>query len=257
MFSTTQLTDNFEEDWAKEKTKPKPNLVRSLLVRHKVTFVWTGVLFGIAQASLFAGPLLLREIVGGIECAKFARMYGTTPEAAGCVEKSTMYRYAILLAAASILQNFCTAHAEFALQKVGISVRNSLMCALYRKVLRLSPKGLQAESTGRIVTLMSNDVNKLQELFAMIHNLWAAPIFIVASFVLLYDVLEWSAFIGFACIIVAAPFTFIVAMTLFKIRRGLTKCADERINVLSEVINGMRVIKYLSLIHISEPTRPY
>ena len=91
---------------------------------------------------------------------------------------------------------------------------------------------------------MSNDVNKLQELFAMIHNLWAAPIFIVASFVLLYDVLEWSAFIGFACIIVAAPFTFIVAMTLFKIRRGLTKCADERINVLSEVINGMRVIKY-------------
>ena len=58
--------------------------------------------------------------------------------------------------------------------------------ALYRKVLRLSPKGLQAESTGRIVTLMSNDVNKLQELFAMIHNLWAAPIFIVASFVLLY-----------------------------------------------------------------------
>ena len=160
--------------------------------------MWTGVLFGIAQASLFAGPLLLREIVGGIECAKFARMYGTTPEAAGCVEKSTMYRYAILLAAASILQNFCTAHAEFALQKVGISVRNSLMCALYRKVLRLSPKGLQAESTGRIVTLMSNDVNKLQELFAMIHNLWAAPIFIVASFVLLYDVLEWSAFIGFS-----------------------------------------------------------
>ena len=134
-FSTTQLTDKFEEDWAKEKTKPKPNLVRSLLVRHKVTFVWTGVLFGIAQASLFAGPLLLREIVGGIECAKFARMYGTTPEAAGCVEKSTMYRYAILLAAASILQNFCTAHAEFALQKVGISVRNSLMCALYRNCL--------------------------------------------------------------------------------------------------------------------------
>lgn len=145
---------------------------------------------------------------------------------------------------ASILQNFCTAHVEFALQKVGISVRNSLMCALYRKVLRLSPKGLQAETTGRIVTLMSNDVNKLQELFAMIHNLWAAPIFIVASFVLLYDVIQWSAFIGFACIFVAAPFTFLVATALFKIRKGLTKCADERINILTEVINGMRVIKY-------------
>ena len=239
-----QLSKLFEEDWAKEKLKPKPNLVRALVARHRVTFIWTGLLFGIAQASLFAGPLLLREIVGGIECKRYATVYGVTPEQAGCTSQSQMYRYAILLAAASILQNFCAAHQEFALQKVGISVRNSLMCALYRKVLRLSPKGLQAESTGRIVTLMSNDVNKLQELFAMIHNLWAAPIFIVASFILLYDVIQWSAFIGFACIIVAAPFTFFVAMTLFKIRRGLTKCADERINILTEVINGMRVIKY-------------
>ena len=94
------------------------------------------------------------------------------------------------------------------------------------------------------MTLMSNDVNKLQELFAMIHNLWAARFSSSPPSCSCYDAPQWSAFIGFACIIVAAPFTFIVAMTLFKIRRGLTKCADERINVLSEVINGMRVIKY-------------
>ena len=55
------------------------------------------------------------------------------------------------------------------------------MCALYRKCLRLSPQGLQEETTGKIVTLMSNDVNKLQDLFQLLHNLWGAPIFIVAS----------------------------------------------------------------------------
>ena len=240
VFTRTQLSAIFDEDWALEKTKEKPNLVKALLVRHKFTFLWTGCLFGIAQASLFAGPLLLREILTGIECKRYAGDLASTL----CTSNSKLYTYGIWLAAASILQNFCAAHQEFALQKVGISVRNSLMCALYRKVLRLSPKGLQAESTGRIVTLMSNDVNKLQELFAMIHNLWAAPLFIIASFVLLYDVIQWSAFIGFACIFIAAPFTFYVAMTLFKVRRGLTKCADERINILNEVFNGMRVIKY-------------
>ena len=52
------------------------------------------------------------------------------------------------------------------------------MVALYRKVLKLSPKGLQAESTGKIVTLMSNDVNKLQDLFSLIHNVWAARRFL-------------------------------------------------------------------------------
>ena len=118
------------------------------------------------------------------------------------------------------------------------------MCALYRKCLKLSPQGLQEETTGKIVTLMSNDVNKLQDLFQLLHNLWGAPIFIVASFVMLYDVIQWSSFVGFACIIVAAPMTFLVAKTLFEIRKKLLVCADGRINILSEVINGMRVIKY-------------
>ena len=93
------------------------------------------------------------------------------------------------------------------------------MCALYRKCLRLSPQGLQEETTGKIVTLMSNDVNKLQDLFQLLHNLWGALIFIVASFVMLYDVIQWSSFVGFGCIIIAAPLTFLVAKTLFQIRR--------------------------------------
>ena len=51
-------------------------------------------------------------------------------------------------------------------------------------------------TTGKIVTLMSNDVNKLQDLFQLLHNLWGAPIFIVASFAMLYGVIQWSTFVG-------------------------------------------------------------
>jgi len=68
--------------------------VRALLTRHKLTFVWTGVLFGIAQASLFAGPLLLREIIAGLECEKFAEKFGVSAAAAGCTAKRKMYEYA-------------------------------------------------------------------------------------------------------------------------------------------------------------------
>ena len=102
----------------------------------------------------------------------------------------------------------------------------------------------QEETTGKIVTLMSNDVNKLQDVFQLLHNLWCAPIFIVAAFAMLYLIIGWSAFVGFLCILVAAPLTFKVAKTLFMIRFKLVKCADRRVNILSEVINGMRVIKY-------------
>jgi ATP-binding cassette, subfamily C (CFTR/MRP), member 1 len=242
------LWEKFERNWESEKKRAslmssenkknnKANLIKCLLREHHFTFAWTGVLFGISQAAVFAGPLLLREIVKGIQCRT---LFPDTCE----TSVNDLYFFCGLLTVASVISNFCSAHQEFALQKVGVQVRNTLMVALYRKVLRLSPKGLQAESTGKIVTLMSNDVNKLQDLFAMIHNLWAAPIFIVASFTLLYDVIEWSAFVGFACIFIAAPFTFTVAKKLFALRRLVVQCADRRVNILSEVVSGMKVIKY-------------
>ena len=61
---------------------------------------------------------------------------------------------------------------------------------------------------------------------------------------MLYGVIQWSTFVGFLCILVAAPFTFFVARLLFVLRKRLVRCADGRINILSEVVNGMRVIKY-------------
>ena len=233
-----RLASAFDRDWAAERAKnpDKPSLVRACLVGSRPTFIFTGVLYLLAQATLFSGPLLLRRIVEAIECN----------EAGGedCASTMDMYVFALIMTLAGVVQNFCQAQQDYYMQRLGVRVRNRLMCALYRKCLKLSPQGLQEETTGKIVTLMSNDVNKLQDLFQLLHNLWGAPIFIVASFVMLYDVIQWSSFVGFACIIVAAPMTFLVAKTLFEIRKKLLVCADGRINILSEVINGMRVIKY-------------
>ena len=232
------LADAFDRDWAAERAKhpDSPSLVRACLVGSRPVFLGTALLYATAQATLFSGPVLLRLIVEAIEC-----------NAAGgdnCASKNDMYFYALVLTLASVLQSLCQAQSDYHLQRLGVRVRNRLMCALYRKCLRLSPQGLQEETTGKIVTLMSNDVNKLQDLFQLLHNLWGAPIFIVASFVMLYDVIQWSSFVGFGCIIIAAPLTFLVAKTLFQIRSKLVRCADARINILSEVVNGMRVIKY-------------
>ena len=68
------LHENFQNEWEEEKRlrwKNDKNLIRVLLRRHKFTFVWTGFLFAIAQGAIFAGPLLLREIVKGIQCRNF------------------------------------------------------------------------------------------------------------------------------------------------------------------------------------------
>ena len=237
------------EEEKRLRGKNDKNLIRVLLRRHKFTFVWTGFLFAIAQGGDFCRTFVTEGDCERHSVQKFLRRQHRV------LTRWTIRRRYVLddervvhvcrdFNRGEHFSNFCASASEFALQKVGVAVRNTLMVALYRKVLKLSPKGLQAESTGKIVTLMSNDVNKLQDLFSMIHNLWAAPIFIVASFTLLYDVIEWSAFVGFACILIAAPFTATVAKKLFALRRLVVQCADKRVNILSEVVNGMKVIKY-------------
>ena len=144
------LAAKFDRDWAEERRRrpDKPSLVRACLVGSGPTLIYTGILYIIAQATLFSGPVLLRLIVEALEC----RAAG----GASCPSNQDLYYYAMYLTLAGVVQNLCQAQQDYTMQRLGVRVRNRLMCALYRKVLRLSPLGLQEETTGKIVTLMSN-----------------------------------------------------------------------------------------------------
>lgn len=45
---------------------------------------------------------------------------------------------------------------------------------------------LQEESAGKVVTLMANDAQKLQDAMMAIHAIWGAPAFVVAVLILLW-----------------------------------------------------------------------
>jgi ATP-binding cassette, subfamily C (CFTR/MRP), member 1 len=61
-------------------------------------------------------------------------------------------------------------HTVFALEKLGVEFRNVIMAAIFRKCLTLDNSALAKNSSGRIVTLMSNDAQKLQAGPLSIHN---------------------------------------------------------------------------------------
>jgi ATP-binding cassette subfamily C (CFTR/MRP) protein 1 len=69
----------------------------------------------------------------------------------------------IAITVAPIIQSLVENQMQFMLNVVGLKMRNGLMAAIYRKCLRLSNAALQSESTGRVVTLMSNDAQKVCE----------------------------------------------------------------------------------------------
>jgi ATP-binding cassette subfamily C (CFTR/MRP) protein 1 len=161
-----------------------------------------------------------------------------------CPAHTDLFAYAGYLAAASAVYNVAASHERIMLSIMGLKFRNKLMAAVYRKTLRLSSGALAEESAGRIVTLMSNDAQKLQEFFPTLHEIWAAPTLVALSIWLLFAVLGWSTFVGLGVIVLMVPLTGVTAGKLFGLRRKLVGFADKRVNLISELVNGIRVIKF-------------
>ena len=226
----------FDRDWAVQVKLPEPSLAAALAPGAARVLLVTGFLHAIQIASQFTSPLLLNQIVGGLGCS-------LTHSAASCPSQKTLYGYAALLLASNLVYAVTASHESIMLAVFGLKCRNKLMGALYRKTLRLSSGALQTESAGRIVTLMSNDAQKLQEFLPNLHNLWGSPALVAAALWLLYSVLSWATFIGLAVIFVLMPLTGIAAGKLFAQRKVLVGLADKRVSLVSEAVNGMKVIK--------------
>lgn len=96
---------------------------------------------------------------------------------------------------------------NFELSVIGTRMRNGLMAAIYRKCLRLSNSAIQSESTGKVVTLMSNDAQKVQDAMMAIHTIWGAPALIVVITILLYQQVGWATFVGLGIMLIYAPMT--------------------------------------------------
>lgn len=90
---TSRLIGNLEPAWQEQLKKPKPDLKRALLRGNGHAFIYTGVLYLFAQACSLAGPLLLRRIVGGLQChAAEAKVQVKAPNAdLGCQPFNELY----------------------------------------------------------------------------------------------------------------------------------------------------------------------
>ncbi|KXZ51207.1 hypothetical protein GPECTOR_13g694 [Gonium pectorale] len=237
---TKLLINQLEPGWQEQLKKPKPDLKRALLRGNVGGLLFTGLLYGIGQACSLAGPLLLREIVQGLQCLGIQKNHPNVQ----CDPKSKLYYYIIGLFLAPAFQTVCENQQLFLLYRLGTRMRNALMAAIYRKCLRLSNAALQAESTGRVVTLMSNDAQKLQDAMFAIHAMWGSPAYIIAVLVLLWFQVGWATFVGLGVMLVMVPLTGFLAGKLAMLRREIMQWTDKRVGRMNELINGIQMIKF-------------
>uniref|UniRef100_A0A8C5FNE8 Multidrug resistance-associated protein 4-like n=1 Tax=Gadus morhua TaxID=8049 RepID=A0A8C5FNE8_GADMO len=128
-------------------------------------------------------------------------------------------------------------------QMAGMKIRIAMCHMIYRKALRLNSKALAKTTTGQIVNLLSNDVNKFDEVTLYLHFLWLGPLQALAVMLLLLFLIGPSCLAGMTVLVVLIPVQTVFGRLFSTLRYVVTALADDRIRMMSEVVSGIRIIK--------------
>ncbi|KAM7238072.1 hypothetical protein CapIbe_011030 [Capra ibex] len=128
-------------------------------------------------------------------------------------------------------------------QRVGMRLRVAVCHMIYRKALRLSSSAMGKTTTGQVVNLLSNDVNRFDQVMMFLHYLWVGPLQAVAVIALLWMEIGISCLAGIAVLIILLLLQSCFGKLFSSLRSKTAALTDKRIRTMSEVITGIRTIK--------------
>lgn len=99
-------------------------------------------------------------------------------------------------------------------------------------------------NNGRIIALMSIDVDRINLACGMFHMIWTAPISIIVTLVLLLVNIGYSCLSGYALLVFGMPFLTYAVRFLVKRRRNINKITDQRVSLTQEILQAVRFVKY-------------
>ncbi|XP_074520696.1 ATP-binding cassette sub-family C member 4-like [Halichoeres trimaculatus] len=225
----------FWDNEVREATKDlqKPKLTRALLKCYWKSYSAAGLFVFSLEAIKVIQPFLLWKIIQYFE--------NYDPDDLGSLHAAYGYAAAMSLSAfgLTILQHLYYYHV----QRTGMKIRVAMCHMIFKKALGLSSESMGRTTTGQIVNLLSNDVNRFDEITTNLHYLWVGPLQAVVIIVYLWYEIGPSCLAGMTAIVLMLPLQTWFGK-LFGIFRGKTAVlTDNRIRIMNEVVSGIRIIK--------------
>ncbi|KAN0040433.1 hypothetical protein ACTA71_012326 [Dictyostelium dimigraforme] len=197
-------------------------------------FALSWIYFGLNVISQFIGPIFLKKIVS------FVIQYTHDPTS---VDSNWGYYYALILFANSMLGSIFLYQSNMITSRTGNRLKSLIVLYVYKKSLKLTNSSRAKKSNGEIVNLMSNDAQRLLELFQMVNTLIFAVPMIIVSMILLYDCVGWPSFIALLVMGISLPYSLNRGSQLSIYRRKLVGFTDQRIKVVNEMFQAIKTIK--------------
>ena len=229
------VQQRFEVLWKKEMERAlaqdkKPSLFRVLYrLTHRHVKV-QAMLELTSRAAQLGGPLVLRQII----------LFVGDPT---IDDNRGWYLCAIVLLLA-FAQGLASAHSIRLCLTAQLNATAAIRSAVFAKALRVSLASQASKSSGEIINLMSIDSDAVGQLYFSCHGVWVSPLFVGLCLWQLYFLLGPSAFIGLVAMFLLVPFMLSFMLQQKKWTRQRMKAMDQRVKFISELIQGIKVLKY-------------
>uniref|UniRef100_A0A8C6ZBI8 ATP binding cassette subfamily C member 2 n=1 Tax=Nothoprocta perdicaria TaxID=30464 RepID=A0A8C6ZBI8_NOTPE len=153
------------------------------------------------------------------------------------------YLYSILLFLVALVQSICLQQHFHLCFQLGVSVRASLMAAIYKKALTVSSTTRKESTVGETVNLMSADAQRFMDMANFLHQLWSCPLQIVLSIISLWAELGPSVLAGIGVMLLLIPINGFLVTKAKGIQVSNMKNKDERMKIMNEILNGIKILK--------------
>ncbi|XP_020490124.2 ATP-binding cassette sub-family C member 4-like isoform X2 [Labrus bergylta] len=223
---------NAEVQQAAKDLRP-PSLTKALVTCYWRSYSLIGIYIFIEEVLKVIQPVLLGKMI------EYFESHDPTDDAA--IYEAYSYATGISLStiAITVLHHLYFYHV----QRAGMKIRVAMCHMIYRKALCLNSKALAKTTTGQIVNLLSNDVNKFDEITLYLHFLWIGPLQAATVTLLLFYIIGPSGLAGMAVLFILMPVQAIFGRLFSTLRAETAVLTDDRIRTMNEVITGIRVIK--------------
>jgi len=228
--TTSMLADAYQDCEASLRhSLKKATCFRVLVNLHWRRFALAGAIKVVHDAVELCGPVLLQQLLASLAAGEPASKSGGIALAMGslsCVQTLLVNQYF---------------HILF---RIAVHTKVQLVSAIYRKALRVSAGGYAKIGSGKVNNLQSNDAAKLWNMPQYLHQLWNAPLKLIAIMALLSRIIHVvPAFVGLCVTIVMIPAGSLVAKRLARMRRELLKRTDARVKYITEFVTGIKAMK--------------
>ncbi|KAF9285261.1 hypothetical protein BGZ68_004019 [Mortierella alpina] len=243
-WKTDVLGQQLHERWEQEKLRAAAKGQDPRLLRALIRFVLPTTWFVVGQGCLFVSDNISR-LVPFIVLWIIKFLKDTQSDSAPPPSWHG-YGLAFLLLATCLLQSVLAQIWVMACDRSGLLLRNALVDMVFRKATVLSSKARLDYPDGTIFNLMSTDTSRIGDPLQGIPLLVAVPLATLTTVGMLWYLMGPSALVGTIVLMTVNPMQAWAMTKLSPIREKSSKIKDARIRVMTEILQGIKVIKFFT-----------